>query len=572
MMPFAARPETATVKHPGRRQKGGTTLRARAIAFLVLLVLAVGGMMAFVFIGMSSQLITQNLETRGRSAAASIAENVKLGLLVKDREILLQALTPYMIDRDIRYIDILEPDGTILVSLPEGHGRTGDNIVVDETLGSGKVTVRRLERRELVDDISYHIGAPVLRDVIAAPSDSLPASEDSAAATGAGTPDLIGMVRIGLSTVRVEDQVDMLVTRAGAVAALLATIGLLIASALLRRWLKPLELLTDIAIRIKRTGLENALSEENLKRFDDTSLASRAGELATLQSAFLDMLEELKLHDQLQLEQKERLEQMVVERTMELTFAKEAAEAANVAKSKFLASMSHELRTPLNAVIGFSEMLQRDLVVKPEQQQEYLGYICDSGKHLLEIINDILDLSKLEAGRFELQMQDARLEDIVLSAVAISQPFIERKNLHCTIDCPPLQVRTDARILKQVIINLVSNAVKFTPADGHIAVRAKASGPNFELEIADSGIGMSEAEIKVALQPFAQVSDHMYAQQEEGSGTGLGLPLVEHFVLLMKGDMRIESEKGKGTTIHITLPVQPDAVELKSNDNDFDYI
>jgi signal transduction histidine kinase len=571
MIPSPNNPILARESH-----RGGATLRSRAIAFLVLLVLAVGGMMAFVFIGMSSQLITTSLESRGRAAAASIAENVKLGLLVKDKEILLEALTPYLIDRDIRYIDIFEPDGTILVSVPEGHSRVADTITVEETLRGRALVVRRLGKHETDDDVSYHIGAPVLRDVISAMEDSFPlgddeTADDSAAATEA-EPDLIGMVRVGLSTVRVEGQVDMLVSRAGAVAALLAAFGLLIASALLRRWLKPLELLTDVALRIKRTGLENALGEDDLKRFNTPGMGTSTGELATLQSAFLDMLEELKLHDQLQVEQKERLEQMVVERTMELTFAKEAAEAANVAKSKFLASMSHELRTPLNAVIGFSEMLQRDLVVAPEQQKEYLGYICDSGKHLLEIINDILDLSKLEAGRFELQIQDACLGDIVSSAVALSQPFIERKNLNCTIDCPRLQVRTDARILKQVIINLVSNAVKFTPADGHIAVSARPSGGNFELVITDSGIGMSEAEIEVALQPFAQVSDQMYAQPEEGSGTGLGLPLVEHFVLLMRGDMKIESEKGKGTTVRITLPIHPEPVDAASDDDDFDYI
>lgn len=526
--------------------------------------------MATVFIGMSTQLMTADLETRGRAAATSIAESAKLGLLVRDREILREALDPYLIDPDIKYIDIIEADGSILVSVPAEHSRLTDGIVIDETLDKKALVVRRLGTHETDDDVSYHIGAPVMRDMILADSDAFTNPDSDIEGDEGTVPDLIGVVRLGLSTTRVQDQIDTLVARAGLVAGALAIIGLLIASTMLRRWLRPLEMMTDVARKIKRTGIENALCEDDLKRLNDPSLSARTGELSMLQSAFFDMLEELKLHDRLQADQKDRLEQMVVERTMELTFAKEAAEAANVAKSKFLASMSHELRTPLNAVIGFSEMLQRDIMVKPEQQKEYLGYISDSGKHLLEIINDILDLSKLEAGRFELQIQDTLLDEVVRGAVTISQPFIERKNLTCHIDCPPLQVRTDARILKQVIINLVSNAVKFTPADGEIRVQAALKGSNFELTVSDSGIGMSAAEIEVALQPFAQVSDHMY-QQAEGAGTGLGLPLVEHFVLLMKGDLKIESEKGKGTTVRITLPLEPDPVEAGSDD-DFDYI
>ncbi|WP_262691983.1 sensor histidine kinase [Kordiimonas aestuarii] len=551
--------------------KNSSTLRSRAIAFLVFLVVAVGGMMAFVFVGMSNQLMTADLETRGRAAAASIAENAKLGLLVRDKKILREALSPYLIDPDIRYIDVIDGDGTTLFSLPENHSRIGDTIVIQETLDGQKLTIQHLSASKAADKVSYHIGAPVMRDMIS-DTNGDPFTDEGREAVPSESPRLIGMVRLGLSTARVQDQIDTLVSRAGLVAALLAVVGLLVASTLLRRWLSPLELLTDVARKIKRTGLEDALNEKALSEIAAANLRGRTGELATLQSAFLDMLEELKLHDRAQAEQKDRLEQMVVERTMELTFAKEEAEAANIAKSKFLASMSHELRTPLNAVIGFSEMLQQDIMVKPEQQQEYLGYIRDSGKHLLDIINDILDLSKLEAGRFELQIRDALLDDIVEGAVAISQPVIERKNLSCSVDCPPIQIRTDARILKQVIINLVSNAVKFTPADGSVSITATESGDTYCLTVTDTGIGMSDAEIEVALQPFSQVSDHMYVQQEEGSGTGLGLPLVEHFVLLMKGDMRIESEKGAGTRIYLTLPIHPEPPESSDPGNDFDYI
>ena len=565
----------------------GLTLQTRSIAFLVLLVVAVGGMMAAVFIGTSGRLMTADLEQRGRAAATGIAENAKLGLLVQDRATLKQALTPYLLDPDIRFIDVIATDGTTVISLPENHDITGQtDSVITETLSKKQLIIHRLRGTDSRDStqIAYHVGAPILRDMIQQSTDTMvddlvedfseafPAETTQTTSKSDASQELIGMVRLGLSKERVTDQINILVTRAGVVAAALAFVGLIVASALLRRRIKPLETITVIARKIKERGLENALDEDDLKSVAESVASGRANELTTLQSAFLDMLAELKQHDKLQTEQKERLEQMVLERTMELTLAKEQAEAANIAKSKFLASMSHELRTPLNAVIGFSEMLQQDMTVAPDQQQEYLGYICESGKHLLEIINDILDLSKLEAGRFELQFREAYLDDVVKSAVALSQPAIERKNLNCVISCPPLLVMTDPRILKQVIINLVSNAVKFTPADGRVGVTVEEVGDSYHLIVSDTGIGMSNAEIDVAMQPFAQVSDHMYVRQQEGSGTGLGLPLVEHFVLLMKGGMRIESEKGKGTQIHLILPVHPVAPDLHHTDDDFDYI
>ncbi len=545
------------------------TLRTRAIAFLVLFVAAVGGMMAMVFIGTTSQLMTADLEKRGRVAAAGIAENVKLGLLVADRELLKTALAPYLLDPDIIHIDVVASDGVMLISLPEDiRPLEVADTLLEETFATKEIVIQKLSdaAASSSDMPGYHIGAPVLRDVIAG-SDT-PEEMDRNMAHS----DIIGMVRVGLSTERMHEQIDTLISRAGLVAAFLAVLGLAVASILLRAWIAPLDTLTRIARKIYTNGLDDAMESEDLSAIASASSEHNSSELTTLQIAFLDMLEEMKQHDIMQAEQKDRLEQMVVERTMELTFAKEEAEAANIAKSKFLASMSHELRTPLNAVIGFSEMLKGDIPVTPEQEKEYLTYICDSGKHLLDIINDILDLSKLEAGRFELQIRDALLDEVVTAAAALSQPFIERKNLRFSLDCPRLQVRTDTRILKQVIINLVSNAMKFTPADGEVSVHAYECGDNYCLTIADTGIGMSEAEIDVAMQPFAQVSSHMYIRQDEGSGTGLGLPLVEHFVLLMKGDMKIESEKGKGTKVHLTLPKYPEPLDTHKSDDDFDYI
>ena len=550
----------------------------RAIAFQLVLVIAVGGLLATVFIASTANLITSDLEARSRATATSVAENVKLGVLVQDRLLLRQILEPYLLDPDISHIAVLRPDGSPILVLPEAIDGLGpDDPVIRATVDSKGLIFTKGLLPQLAGNRQnggYLLGAPIWRDLVVEDEFDDLYQEDQLTEEptepAAAQQQMIGLVHLGVADTRVRHQIQDLIRQSSIYAAILALAGLGFAAILLQRWLSPLQGLTSLALKVKRGGLDEVAPDD--LPAEDKSRPTQ-DDLAILESAFADMIRELQLHSQLQEEQKERLEQMVVERTMELTHAKEQAEAANVAKSRFLASMSHELRTPLNAVIGFSEMLQKDMTVAPEQKSEYLGYICDSGKHLLDIINDILDLSKLEAGRFELQFNDAYLDDIVESAVATSQPFIERKNLNVTVRCPALEVTTDPRILKQVIINLVSNAVKFTPADGSVTVAAQERGDRFELTVTDTGIGMSKEEIAVAMQPFAQVSDHMYVRQNEGSGTGLGLPLVEHFVLLMKGDMDIQSEKGEGTSITLTLPIQPSQPDSpRRADEDFDYI
>ncbi|NVJ97938.1 MAG: hypothetical protein HWE25_07295 [Alphaproteobacteria bacterium] len=556
------------------------TVTQRANIFLAVLVIAVGTLLAVVFTATSARLFSADLEQRGRATATGIAENAKLGVLVEDQLLLEQTLRPYLLDPDIRYISVLRPDGSAIISLPEASKNDVDKLVADHTVERAGVTVIDHDSIDQPLDnailqAGLHIGAPIWRDLLTE-SEEDPFSDDvlsepDAGGSNSGERELIGVVHMGVTTERVQNQVALLVRQSSLYAAGLGLIGLLLATFLLRRWINPLQSLTTLAQKIKRGGLEGQLDDGLIEEISATDVRQSHDELTILQSAFLDMIKELQVHNQLQEEQKDRLEQMVVERTMELTFAKEQAEAANIAKSRFLASMSHELRTPLNAVIGFSEMLQNDMTVTPQQTEEYLGYICESGKHLLDIINDILDLSKLEAGRFELQLHDAYLDQVIKAAVATSKPHIERKNLELTVISPAIEITTDPRILKQVIINLVSNAVKFTPADGSISVTARELGDQYEIVVGDTGIGMSKREVELAMQPFAQVSDQMYVQNE-GTGTGLGLPLVEHFMLLMKGDMKLESEKGKGTIITLTLPIHPVAPEIHTPQEDFDYI
>lgn len=238
----------------------------------------------------------------------------------------------------------------------------------------------------------------------------------------------------------------------------------------------------------------------------------------------------------------------------ELRAAKEAAEAASHMKSEFLANMSHELRTPLNAVIGFSEAIEQQIMGEvPDIYRSYAGDIRTSGHHLLSLINDLLDLSKIEAGKFDLEEEQVNLGNIISVCRRLIEPTAEAKNITITKDAaylPPVWV--DERAMRQVFLNVLSNAIKFTDPGGEVAIKSSLSDVGeIIVSISDTGIGMAPEDIPRALQPFEQVSS---AHTRGHAGTGLGLPMVASLLHLHGGDVRVESELGKGTTVHLQLP------------------
>jgi PAS domain S-box-containing protein len=240
----------------------------------------------------------------------------------------------------------------------------------------------------------------------------------------------------------------------------------------------------------------------------------------------------------------------------ELRAANLAAEQANISKSQFLANMSHELRTPLNGIIGFSDIIRRELFgqITPARYRDYAEDIHSSGEHLLKLINDILDLSKIEAGKMSLRIAAIPTDDAVAQAQRMVQPLADsrRITLHPPViaDCPLLHA--DERQLKQILLNLLSNAVKFTPEGGEVRIAIRRDGTKGAvITVADTGIGMSPDEIRIALERFGQ-ADSSFAKTTPG--TGLGLPLVDGLVKLHDGRLEIASEPGKGTTVTVRLP------------------
>lgn len=236
--------------------------------------------------------------------------------------------------------------------------------------------------------------------------------------------------------------------------------------------------------------------------------------------------------------------------------AKEQAEFANRAKTQFLANISHELRTPLNAINGFANIMADEMFgpLGNEKYMEYMGDIMDSGKHLLSIINDILDISKIEAGQMELQEEKTSLPAIVSSCVALVANRARENNqlIRTEIDEDIPFIWADPRALKQVLLNLLSNALKFTPKDGEIVCGAQVnSDGSLVLSVADNGIGISEEHFDSIFEPFAQIDNSL---SREFEGTGLGLALCERLVTLHGGTINIESEIDVGTKVLVHFP------------------
>lgn len=247
-------------------------------------------------------------------------------------------------------------------------------------------------------------------------------------------------------------------------------------------------------------------------------------------------------------------EESLQQRTNQLSLALMQAEEANSAKTRFLANMSHELRTPLNAIIGFSEMMNLKVFgrLKPEYE-EYATLIHTSGKLLLDIINDILDLSKVEAGHFELDEKEVRLTECVEECLPIVEPGLRHAGLAIELDIASgLSIIVDQRITKQMVLNLLSNAIKFTEPGGIITIKTLVlPDGGCSVSVKDTGIGMTDEEVVVARQPFGQVEGVL---ARSFGGTGLGLALVGTFIELHGGKLEIESEKDVGTEVQLIFP------------------
>ena len=308
------------------------------------------------------------------------------------------------------------------------------------------------------------------------------------------------------------------------------------------------------AVRRERDGVSVAecivMQVRERQKYEAELLAARRSAELALASLAERQRELQDANHELEAQQ-ERLQ----EQAEELERARAAADQANAAKSTFLAMMSHELRTPLNAIGGYVQLIELGIHGPvTEAQREALGRITRSQRHLLRLINDILDLAKIEAGRVDYRIEPVPLASIVSTAVQFVQPQMAEKRLQCELTVPPdAAAHADREKLEQVVLNLLTNAVKFTPSGGRISVdvahREAVPGMIF-LRVSDTGIGIAESKIRALFEPFVQVQE---AQTGSAEGTGLGLAISRNLARGMQGDLRVRSEPGAGSTFTVAL-------------------
>ncbi|MGK7878051.1 MAG: GAF domain-containing sensor histidine kinase [Xenococcaceae cyanobacterium] len=251
----------------------------------------------------------------------------------------------------------------------------------------------------------------------------------------------------------------------------------------------------------------------------------------------------------------ENIEELVKARTQELEEEKQRYEAAHRAKSEFLSHMSHELRTPLTGILGFSRMLRDEIFGSLNQKQmQYVSAIADSGEYLLQLINDLLDISKIQADREELFLEKVPVQDLCLASMSIVQEWARQEGLELILDIEPSIdfCLADQQRLKQILVNLLSNAVKFTEA-GSVTLKVEPKEKKLEFSVIDTGIGIKEADQKKLFKPFCQIHTHLSRKYK---GTGLGLALSRKLARLHGGDLTLTSEECKGSCFTLHLPAE----------------
>ncbi len=459
-----------------------------------------------IFVG--SQVITYKRLTVSELTAVAgvIASNVSAAVVFDDADSAEEMLRVLGAKPGFVWAGIRLPDGSLFAAHEAHPGSAAEPVVPNwEAVGLGVETAGRSQALRLLDSL-IDLRMPILLD-----------------------GETVGTLHLRADLAQMYDIIDAYLVLAAFVVLVLIAVAFVMASRIQKVVTEPV---LGLLATMQAVSSERDYTVRARKHADD--------ELGQVSDGFNRMLAEIQAHD------------------LELRAAWHEADAASRAKTEFLANMSHELRTPLNAIIGFSEIIKLEMLgpLGTGRYRHYAQDIFDSGHYLLAVIGDILDISKVEAGEFELHAEPTELEEIVAQSLRLVRERAEAAGIRIEVAIDPNlpQILLDQRLIKQCLINLLSNAIKFSPEDGSVAVQA-AHGPEGSvlLSVADRGIGIAEDDIPSVLQPFSQV-ESVFSRSHEG--TGLGLPLAKSFIEAHGGRLEIDSTVGRGTRVTLCIPAE----------------
>jgi signal transduction histidine kinase len=533
------------VFHRKRRRLG---LRIKFVVLVSIGLIISGIVFGWAFSRRYQTMLRSEFQKRGEMLARGLAAHGRLDVLAGNKERLTRLTESAREEPDVVAASVYDARREVLARAEKIPGAAAERLPAVP----GAVAV---EARTLPD------GAPALSFVAPVESQREPgrAADESANAIGgpsavAARTEASGAIEIVLSLGAVEQRIADVGAATAKIAAAIVVIGIVLVYWLSRVFLMPIE---RIAVRARRIAAGDFRLPATVRSGDE--LGELADALDTMATALAKREEELRLVNQSLEEMRERTSGLEIGRS-QLIGANLELERSNQLKSESLANMAHELRTALNAVTGFSELLlEQRYGPLAEKQRRCVDNILASSKYLLQLINDILDLSKIEAGRMDLRFEEFSLRQAIEGAVNVIQPLAEKKGLgiDLKIEAGLDSVRLDAGKMKQVLHNLLSNAVKFTDA-GAITISASrdaATAGWIELTVADTGIGIRRDDQTRIFREFERVDG---SDSRKYEGTGLGLALTRRLVELQGGTIRLESEIGRGSRFIVRLPSTPE--------------
>jgi len=549
----------------GRLTRFRTKVLLSIIPMILTLCVLFGGMSLY----QHNRLLHSEFIKRGKALASNLAASGELGVFSEDERLLNAALRGITGEEDVAYVFIYNDVGKQLIG--GGKTLTRPGFASNAETSSREIRLRMLSNRQPVSRMVTDAGAgsflefyaPILSTEARLVEEQFFGIPESTQGAGKNRTRVIGIAQIGLAMHNIDAHSAYVIKLWAILSVVFLAAGALAAYALSRKITQPITRLTESTARMAEGQIDQEIPVDS--RDELGTLATTYNKMAKALKRTLD--ERARVATQLR-DLNRSLEDRIRERTSELEETNRELARASRHKSEFLANMSHELRTPLNAIMGFTELIIDGVYGKiPDEMGESIQDIHINSRHLLRLINDVLDLSKIEAGQMRLNPSEYSMQSLIDSVISATRSLATEKRLELIsrIEADLPVVWGDSKRMTQVLMNLVGNAIKFTPGSGCVTVTARRMrggqsetssahhGEFIEVTVADTGIGIPAEELKSIFSEFRQVDSSI---TREYGGSGLGLSIAKRLVEMHEGSIWAESEVGKGSIFYFRVPLR----------------